>query len=206
MASTKQSIPRKANGLFMTFIFIILLNVGCWSISHEEPLTQVVAQQNLLTVEHGSEVSQAIERFEQKWLSQEAHLNPIIQSQVATGEELKFFGLSKDKLALEPYWLVTESATASDVIVLSYNSQRFKAFAHVTKQIYKTTPQGLITDSLKPYDYCSVYVFIKESNVWKLQAFLNLAQRRDYEQGGRFSWYGQILGDLPSETIEKGCP
>lgn len=175
------------------FIGVILTIASCTSPATEE---NQGAQLNEL---YGTEVEDTIASFESQWLSLEAHLNPSLQSELATGPYLEAFGYASQGQDLynEPFWLVTTSASVQSIRVLEYNSERFKTVACVTSYGNRLTTDGEFIEQLSPYEFCGVYVFAREDNLWKLAGFFNMADRRDWDYAP--NWLQEIIGELPEE-------
>lgn len=164
--------------------------------------------ERFLTETYGREVQATIENFESGWLSLETHKNPGIESELATGPYLDYFGLARKGQAIydEPSWLITKSATVTRVRVLEYSPERFKAVAHVIAMIDEITPKGEFKQSLPPNRSCGLYVFAREDGKWKLAAYFNATDLRYVDRDWREApdWLRQIIGDLPSEAV-SGC-
>lgn len=159
--------------------------------------------ERVLIVEHGSEVRSQIENFESRWFSLEAHLDPGIQSELATGPYLEYFGNARQGASLydEPFWLVTTAAVVGNLRVLEYSPERFKAVACSVETTDKMTTDGVFIESLPPLDICGVYVFVREDDKWKLAGFFNTADPRDWNYAP--NWLKEIIGDLPNEDLYK---
>jgi hypothetical protein len=161
-----------------------------------------------LTTTHGVEVGSAIESFEIKWSALESIRNPSIQSEVATGPFLDYFGNARhgDAIYQEPFWLVTRSVTVTSVRVLEYTIEGFRAIACITKSLDETNTEGVVQKSLSPYKFRGIYVFVKDNNRWKLNAFFDTTDPkkslRDWDYAS--DWLKQAVGNL-SGMIDKDC-
>jgi hypothetical protein len=106
----------------------------------------------------------------------------------------------------DSFWLITSAATIRSVRVLQYDADHFQAVGCISKQIEKITTEGLLIESLPIYDFRGVYVFVRESGIWKLSGFFNTTDPnkalKDWDYAPE--WLKQILGDLPS-LIDKNC-
>ena len=145
----------------------------------------------------GVEVRSTIENFASRWSSLDAHLDPSIQSELATGPYLEYYGLARKGTALyeEPFWLITRSAIVVSFRVLEYSAGRFKAVGCVVKLTDETDTAGVFRKSLPAYESCGVYVFVREENTWKLAGFFNTADPRDWDYAP--DWLKEIIGELP---------
>lgn len=194
-------------------ILAVFLNVGCTvlgppgeGISPRASATATVTAEAFLTQTYGAEVSSAIEDFESGWFSIEAHINPAVQSDIATGPYLEHFGYAHVGAALydEPFWLVTTSAKVRKVRVVEYSPERFKAVASVARTYNKTTTEGEIIEFAKSDAVCAVYVFVREDQAWKLAGLFltggtseEVAREWDLAPG----WLKEIIGDLPDGEL-----
>jgi hypothetical protein len=191
----------KTGWLYVLLMVFALLCTACGPQPDISSIQATAAAETSLTGMYGTEVRAAIENFETKWYSLEEHLDPEIQSQIATGEFLRQFGhtYNSSKPFGEPYGLLTKSAVVVSVRVLEYGPQRFKAVAGVVEQTDQVTPQGEFTKSLPFRKFCGVYVFLKEENIWKLAAFFDITDSntvaRDWENAS--VTLKPIVGDLP---------
>ena len=167
--------------------------------------TATAEMEKSLTAIYGAEVRTTIETFESRWLSLEAHTNPSLQSELATGPYLDYWGYARQGSAIydEPVWLVTRSATVQRLAVLEHGSDRIKAVAHVVIVSDEITPKGVFKQSLAPDLMCGVYVFVRESDTWKLAAYFNATDPRyvDRDWSEAPDWLKRIIGDLPSEAV-----
>jgi hypothetical protein len=171
-----------------------------------ESLQVTATAEALLTETHKTEISRTIENLEIQWHSLEAHTNPGIQAEVATGPFLKCYGNARFGEAIydEPFWLVATSAKVKNVRVLEYSSERFKAIASVARQVNKMTPDGVILESSLPAGRCGIYVFLREDDVWKLSGFFLTNPPlddvvRDWHNAP--DWLREIIGGLPEGEL-----
>lgn len=158
-----------------------------------------------LTDLYGTETQAVIENFESRWFTLDAHRNPSIQSDLATGPYLDDQGFARRGQALydEP-WLITKSAKVTRVRVLEYSPERFKAVAHSVRMRDEITPAGEDQKSLLPYQACGIYVFLRKDGVWKLASYFNLDPRyaeRDWNNIPPSYWMRQIIGDIPDYLL-----
>lgn len=160
----------------------------------------------LLTETYGAEVQAVIENFERRWLSLESHKDPSIQSELATGPDLDYWGYARKGKALydEPFWLITKSAVVKRLQVLEYSPEQIKAVARVIKLSDKITPREEFIESMPPYESCGVYVFVHKDNVWKLATYFDMTVSRDIERdwAREPDWSKQLIGDLPHDACE----
>lgn len=161
-----------------------------------------------LTIQHGAEVRAAIENFEKNWLSLEAHTNPNIQSEFATGPYLDYWGNARqgDKIYSQPSWLITRSATVTYLRVIEYAPERFKAVANVEQVTDEITPRGEFIKSLPRIEFCRLYLFVEAGSTWKVADLFDMTIERDIERDweNELAWEKkflgqQIMGDLPQE-------
>lgn len=193
---------------------VLLLSVGCivpGLLEGDRRATQEARQatattEAILTEEHGTEIRRVIENFEMRWQSLEAHINPGIQAEVATGPFLKCFGYGGHGEAVydEPFWLVITSAKVKNVRVLEYSPERFKAVASVARTFDKITPEERIIESSSPGGICGIYVFVREDGVWKLAGFFLTDPPpddvvRDWNDSP--DWLKEIIGELPEGEL-----
>jgi len=167
--------------------------------------TATAEMEKSLTAIYGVEVRTTIEGFESRWLSLEAHTNPSLQSELATGPYLDYWGYARQGPAIydEPVWLVTRSAMVQRLAVLEHTNDRFKAVAHVVIMSDEITPRGVFKQSLAPDSMCGIYVFVREADTWKLTAYFNATDPKyvDRDWNEAPDWLKQIIGDLPSEAV-----
>ena len=142
---------------------LILVPTAClgWNGSQDE---------RFLTATYGTEVQATIENFKLRWLSLDSRKDPSVQAELATGPFLDYWGNARTGKAIydEPFWLITTSAVVKYLRVLEYSPERFKAIARVSTLYDSITPEGKLIESKLPYEVCSVYVFIREGNAWKM--------------------------------------
>jgi len=192
---------------------VVLSSVGCIvlcppseGISPGASATATAAAEAFLTQTYGAEVTSAIEGFESRWFSLDAHVDPAVQSKIATGLYLEYFGYARAGAALydEPFWLVTTSAEVKKVRVVEYSPERFKAVASVVRMYNKTTTEGEIIELARSDTVCAVYVFVREDQTWKL-AGLFLTGGTSEEVAREWSrapgWLKEIIGDLPGGEL-----
>jgi hypothetical protein len=169
---------------------VVLLPIGACS-NQDATSARVSATRTAeegLTNTYGIEVSRVIENFETSWFTLAAHRNPNIQSELATGPYLDYFGFSRagDALEAEPYWLAVRSATIKDLRVVEYTSARFKAVACLDILDDKRTVEGELIEILPMREECRVYVFINAESSWKLATAFNTSAPddvvRDWDQ------------------------
>jgi len=160
----------------------------------------------LLTEEHGTEIRRVIENFEMRWYSFEAHVDPGIQAEVATGPFLRCYGNAKYGEAIydEPFWSVITSAKVKNVRVLEYSSEHFKAVASVARTFDRVTPDGRIIESSLPAGVCGIYAFAREGDKWKLVGFFLTDPPlddviRDWHDSP--DWLKEIIGELPEGEL-----
>lgn len=160
----------------------------------------------LLTEEHGAEVRRVIEDFQMRWHGLEAHVDPSIQAEVATGPFLRCHGNAGYGEAIydEPFWLVITSAKVKNVRVLEYSPECFKAVASVARTVDKIRPDGTVLESSLPAGHCGIYVFVREDGVWKLAGFFLTDPPlddvvRDWHDAP--AWLKEIIGELPEGEL-----
>lgn len=185
-------------------VFTCIILMACQSEKDVTISLQVTLQaEQALTDSHGVEVGKAIENFESVWSSLNAHKDTSIQSGVATGVFLDYHGFARRGNAHyeEPFWLVTKSVALENVRVVEYSLERFKAVACVTIEHDRVTIEGIVVESLPPYEKCGVYVFVYENDTWLLAGIFDttmpdyVARDWNYAQ----DWLKEIIGDLPSD-------
>lgn len=146
--------------------------------------------------EHEATVQAQIHNFESRWHSLDAHLNPQVQSEVALGRYLDYFGYARMNLSAEPFWIVNTSTVVTKVKVLEFSATHFKATACIKTTDDEITPQGVFIQSLNPLEMCGIYVFEREENTWKLAGYFNTADPRDWDYAPQ--WLKAIIGELPA--------
>ena len=194
-----------ATRVILTWAFVgalaVLVSCGqLWSAERNEPKTPEMFQatrqaETQLTLVHGAQVRDLIEKHEAQWFSLDAYRDPSIQGELASGRYLDFWGLAGFDVADEASWYVTTSAFARSITVLEYNIQRIKATACVIREVVEILPNEEPVGPLPPRDWCGVYVFSKEDTTWKLVGYFNLLDRRHWEYAQ--PWLKEIIGDLP---------
>jgi hypothetical protein len=190
-------------------LFVFLLSAVCcngYTGFAPEPSQTPGTPEAYLTDTYGDEVSGVIETFEGKWLSLEAHVNPAMQSELATEPYLEIYGYARmgDAIYDEPFWLATTSAKALTVRVVEYTPERFKAVASVARTYDKTTTEGEIIAPSQSNGVCGVYVFVREDDTWKLSGLFLTGGPPDEvarEWGRAPRWLKDIIGDLPDGVL-----
>jgi hypothetical protein len=187
--------------LYIAFtVFSVVICGSCHSTTPES-LQATKDVEASLTEIHGARVSDAIENFEMRWSSLNAHKNPDIQSEIATGSFLDYFGYARQGSALfdEPFWLIVKSATVESVRVLDYSPEHFKAVACVTELIDETDTQGVFKEALPPREFRGIYVFVHENDTWKLSGFFDITHPKDSARDWDYAsdWLKEIIGDMP---------
>ena len=153
-----------------------------------------------------TEICNVVENFEGNWNSLEAHMNPAVQSGLATGPYLEFWSYVRwgDKLYESPYWTpwsVTISATVKSVGIIEYSDERLKITAHVIRGHNTVEPGGEFIQYEGVIETCSVYVFVREDDTWKMAGLFNMSNPQhvqrdwDYEE----PWLKEIIGELPHD-------
>src|SRR5574341_2048391 len=141
-------------GLLLAAVVIAYLTwrVTAYYTTVSKYATATAERENFLTASYGAEGRAVVENFETKWFTFESHKNPSIQSELATGPFLDYFGFVRRGQSIydEPSWLDTKSATVTHVWVIEYSPERFKVVAHVTELIDEVTPKGDFIQSLPP--------------------------------------------------------
>jgi len=192
----------------ISVIAVFLLSARCLgflrgdqSVTPENRQATVTAEA-LSTEMHEAEVRSAIENFELRWYSLEAHKNPSIQSQLVAEPHLNLgWG---EEVYDEPFWLVITSAKVEEIQVLEYSLERFKAVAFVARTFDKTTTEGTIIESLLPSGRCGVYVFVHEDSSWKLAGlFVLMGTPQEIERDWNYApdWLKETIGELPDWRI-----
>ena len=175
-----------------------------------ESLQATKETETQLTETYGSEVRSIIENFELQWGSLEAHTDPSIQSQVATGPYLEYFGYARlgEGVYAQPFWLIATSVSVERVRVLEYGPERLKAIAGVAQEIAEVAPGGEGPQKSRgTLRTCGVYVFVREDTTWKLAGFFPIINDPEdvasaWENGGQ--WLKDIIGGLPDERDPCG--
>ncbi len=171
-----------------------------------ESLQATATAEAALTATCGPKVSNVIENFELQWYSFEAHVDPSVQSGLATGVHLDCWGYARMGEAIydEPFWSVITFADVEHIRVLEYGPKYFKAVASVSRMFNDVTSEGKVIRSSRPGGICGVYVFTHEDSVWKLTGFfLTNAPPQDVERDWRDApdWLKDIIGELPEGDL-----
>ncbi len=194
---------------FLVVISLLVLGAACGIlifVRHEnylasEYLRATATAEALLTETHGAEVSKIIKNLELKWHSFEAHINPTVESEIATEPFLSTFGYEKfgDAIYDWPSWSVITSAQVSAIRVIEYTPERIKALASVDRIFKDVTPEGDVIKEARAEGTCGVYVFVRENDVWKLKGFfLTLGNPYDVDRDWENSpWLHEVIGELP---------
>ncbi len=170
--------------------------------------SQATAQAEQFLIEtHRADVQSVIENYQTRWLSLDAHKDPSIQAQLATGPYLESWGYARMGKTIndEPFWLITKSAVAKSLHILEYGPERFVAVARVIKLNDKIKPSGEFIESMPAYESCGVYVFIREEAVWKLATYFDMSVPQDIDRDWRDApaWSKQLIGDLPRNMCDE---
>lgn len=171
-----------------------------------ESLQATATAEAALTTTYGPEVSSVIEDFELQWYSFEAHVDPSVQSELATGVYLDYWGYARMGKAIydEPFWSVITFADVKHIRVLEYSPEHFKAVASVSRVFNDITPEGELVQSSRPGGRCGIYVFTREDDVWKLVGFfLTNGPPQDVKRDWHYApdWLKDIIGELPEEDL-----
>jgi hypothetical protein len=171
-----------------------------------ESLQATATAEAALTVTYGPEVSSIIENFEMQWRSFEAHVDPSVQSELATGPFLDYWGYARRGEAIydEPFWSVITFADVEHIRVLEYGPKYSKAVASVSRVFNDVTPEGKIIRSSRPGGRCGIYVFTHKDSAWKLAGFfLTDGPPQDVERDWRDApdWLKDIIGELPEGDL-----
>jgi hypothetical protein len=204
----------KQLSILLTGAFLFLFSSACTMFglfdgserAAQKSLQATATAEMALTATYGSEVSNVIENFELQWYSFEAHVDPTIQSELATGAYLDYWGYARKGEAIydEPSWSIITFADVNYIRVLEYSSKRFKAVASVSRVFNDITPEGKVIQSLRPGGHCGIYVFTYEDDVWKLVGFfLTEGPPQDVERDWRNApdWLKDPIGDLPEGDL-----
>lgn len=189
----------------VTLFLVALLLTGCVGVLPEQMKATEEAKKNL-TITYGEEVQSIIENFQVKWQSLDAHKDPSIQANLATGPYLDYWGYTRMGKAIydEPFWLITRSADIRNLQVLEYGSEKIKAIARVIKLSDKMTPAEKLIQTNLSSESCSVYVFVREDSFWKLAAGFDMTRPQDVESDWTREpdWSKQLIGDLPRDVCD----
>lgn len=191
----------------MYFCLLVILSVAACSARDSQAVATADAARAIAQT-HAPEVRSVIQEFETRWLSLEAIQDPRLQSDLATEPYVAESGLARmgERLYDEPFWLVTRSATVREVDVLDYAADRFKAVACVASVIEETSTHGIPRSSPWVYRSRRVYVFVRESDKWKLAALFDISIPRDAARDWDAlpAWMRQIIRGVP-EYLDPGC-
>lgn len=186
---------------------LVTLSIAACSTRDSQSMSTADAERAIAQT-HEPEVRSAIQKFEAQWLSLEAHQDPRLQSDLATGPYLDQSGYARlgERLYDEPFWLVTKSASVRKIEVLEYATERFKAVACVARVIEETSTQGTVAGSPWIYRSRRVYVFVRESDEWKLAALFDISIPNDVARDWDAlpHWMREIVGAVPEE-MDPGC-
>lgn len=174
----------------------------CGAPTNDRYIETTVTAKASLTEIHRTEVSNAIENFEMEWYGLEAHRDPSIQSKLATGPYLNLGW--DEEIYDEPFWLVITSAEVERVQIVEYSKEHFKAVALVARTVDKTATDGVIIEPSLPAGRCGVYVFVRESSVWKLAGlFVLMGTPHEIERDWNYApdWLKETIGELPDWRI-----
>lgn len=162
-----------------------------------------------LSQSHGEEVTWVIENFQSKWDSIEVLQNPELRKELAVSPYVDEFieptndSMNDEIICDTDECLIISSVNVEKVRVLEYSKDRFKAIGCATASIDKVTPKGELIDSLDPYDFTNIYVFVFDNGSWKLSGLYNLSIPQDAIRDWDFTpdWMKQIIGDLPFDNL-----
>lgn len=206
---TRSSAGRGLTPRFLVALLSVLAMLACARISgsrseKREALQATQTVEAILNEAHGPEVSAAIEEFERVWWSLEAHRDPSVRSEVATGEYLQHYIGSAERYREEPFWIITTSAEVKRLRIISFDPDRFKAVGSVVVTHEKMTPDEKVIATPIRTARCAVYVFTREDERWMLAGqFLTFATPREVARDWDFvpEWHKAILGDLPEGEL-----
>jgi hypothetical protein len=204
---------RTCLSLLLASIGLLLLGVGYLSSIVVGDDAKAQATQDVeatLTADYGEVARAAITNFEMNWMSLAVHLDPSLQSKLATGPYLWYMGMARDQDSqTRGDWLVTKSATTTYWRVIEYTPMQFKAVARVTESVDELTPKEEFVRSLPVQRYCRLYLFVQDAGTWKVAVLFDMSVDRDVERDweNEVAWEKlylgrQVLGDLPAQR----CP
>lgn len=188
---------RKLTLLMLLLVFLWVF-VEWQRSQNEQRLTRETERR--LTVASGEEVKSAIQHFQMNWRSLEAHTNPDVQANIATGLYLEQYGYARlgKSIYNERSWSVTVKAFVDNVRVLEYTPEQFKATACATRDFNEVTRDGNLVESAnqaRSITTCGVYVFRRQNKTWKLIAYFNTADGDHWEYAPE--WLRELIGELP---------
>ncbi len=187
--------------LFVVFVGLGLVVARLGSLFVNPELEIARATENALTLSHGAEVRLAIQTFIDTNWSFAAFKNPQLLAKVAAGQELKALQ------ALNFEWSsnrvdVMGSSIINKVQVIDYTPTQLKAFSCETLNFNTVTIDGIYVSAEKPLTAFRMYVFQRESGVWKVAALADFTDadhiNRDWTEGSFPQWEKDLIGDLPN--------
>lgn len=137
------------------------------------------------------EVSAVIEHYELTWHSFEAQKNVELLTEVASGpllEERQDMYLSLNAQSLREAII---KANVTDLVILDYTLEQFKAIAYIERDFDEFSDQALPLGYVKNRPHCGEYVFEREEGTWKAVAFFLSGITKLYYETGTFCLNGQ---------------
>ena len=174
---------------------------------HNREILQVTeATERRLTAKHGVEAREAIERFENNWLSLPMYEDPesfyaMLLAGPMLEDHIGHYGFIEDKTWSAPIYNKVISTR-----VLDYSDQQLKVIACIEDQMgeYDHTGNFLNINSIRTFT--KYYVFIKDDGIWKLAGSIDLTFRHMAEQEWTYlpQEYQTLFGDFYS-ILDKDC-
>ncbi len=208
----KRGVMKRSAWVVISLVLCLCL-VFIWSGCKMDPSIQysnaTIDAELELTQSYGKEVAQRIENFQSNWDSLEVIKNPDLRKELAVSPFVDEFIMTASAsnnhslICDTDECLVVSSVNVEKVRVLEYSEERFKAIGCATALIDKMTPKGEFIESLDPYDFTSIYVFVLDGGSWKLSGLYNVTIPQDAIRDWDFTpeWLKQSLGDLPVDNL-----
>jgi starvation-inducible outer membrane lipoprotein len=171
-------------------ILLAILFTGCRQPEKEIPDSQLV-----LTEQHGAEIAQTIEIAHSRLGSMEVHNNPSALSDILTGPYLNVYApLIADNSQTENPILIS-SVNVYGIRVFEYSSENFTAVGCGTYYADQVTSTGEFIKSMPTYDFRTLYMFVKEEDVWKIALEVGLNSAYD-DWVYAADWERELVGDI----------
>jgi len=165
---------------------IILAILILFAIYIVKNLSQKITEESL-TTRYGTNVSELIKNFENRWMSIELYKNPNLLDLIATQPFLDDFGFSQstNMVMNEPFWLVTTSVKIIKVKVFEYYSTKIVAAALIEIYSNKTKTNGEFLETMPVYPRCRLYSFQNNDNTWKLSSSFDASNANEADRDWR---------------------
>lgn len=160
----------------------------------------------LLTREHGNEATEAVEHFEQIWMSLEMHKDPKpYYDELLTGPLLQSY-LNRSNFQDDNYWLIPSQTDVDNLVVVDYGDRSMRVVACINEGINKVDHYGAVIEQYPLHRIINFYVFVRDGESWKIGNVIDITDPKQALQDWDFMPQDlkDITGDIDS-FVYKSC-